>query len=103
MVLSQAMSIMGLLVIDLFDAFILVGYLAIAWMVGTVTLITPAGLGIREVVFVLLIQQSHPGFDTATLALLALGLRLWQISHELLGAALVALVAQIRAKYRVGQ
>jgi len=59
----------------------------LAWLAGFVTVITPAGLGIREIVLTSLIgPMSGPGFA----ALLAVMSRIMMICAEVLGAAIAA-------------
>ena len=61
--------------------FLLAAAYTISWIIGFVTLVTPGGLGIREVSFVLIcsqyLSQHHASF-------LSLFLRIWLILVDLL-------------------
>lgn len=96
-VLSQGLLIVALLDIPWSTALLLVGCLSAAWVVGTLSILTPAGIGIREVVFVALARQTGLDLALDSLAILALSLRLWQVVHEILGAALVTILVTDRA------
>lgn len=53
----------------------------LAWLVGFLSLLTPSGLAVREAVFVML---TAPLADPGLLAVLALFIRLWLLSADLL-------------------
>jgi len=64
-----------------------ISYFGLAWVVGVVAFIVPAGMGIRETVFIFLAQLTSQGqaFDTDTLIAIAVIYRFWQILHEIIG------------------
>jgi hypothetical protein len=65
---------------------LLMAYLSLAWVVGVLAFVIPAGFGVREAAFVLLASQlGSSEQSTATLAAIAVVYRLWQICHEIAG------------------
>ncbi len=66
----------------------LLGGYAISWMVGFLVLVVPAGLGVRESIYTVVLKMAIPG-PLAVIA--ALVTRVWQTLGEL-AAALVGLV-----------
>ena len=65
-----------------------IAYFGLAWVVGVISFIVPAGIGVREVTFIFLAQTfGQDGNDTnvATLAAIAIVYRFWQVSHEVGG------------------
>lgn len=61
------------------DMLLLCATYSLAWVVGFVSMVTPAGLGVREAAFVLL---SRPLFPDADLAFLAAYLRIWLLAID---------------------
>lgn len=66
----------------------LIGFLMLAWVIGVFAIIMPAGIGAREVVF-LLIAGGATEFSTGLLATVAIVSRFWQVTLDFSGAALV--------------
>lgn len=62
------------------DVFVLCATYTIAWAIGFVSMIVPAGLGVREAAFVLL---STPLADTGELAFAAIFVRIWLLLIDL--------------------
>ena len=66
---------------------IYIAYSAIAWALGVISFVVPAGIGIREAAFVFLAQHSAPGaaVQMNTLISIAVVYRLWHILLEIGG------------------
>ena len=66
--------------------------LTLSWIIGVITLISPAGMGVRELIFIVLAQVSSQQLDQQTLAAIAVVTRLWMIVYEMLGVSLLYLI-----------
>jgi glycosyltransferase 2 family protein len=67
-----------------------IAYLGIAWIVGVLSFLVPSGMGIRELVFIVLAQQSlSQNMSLDLLALIAIMSRFWIILQELTGISLI--------------
>ena len=73
------------------ESTLFIAFFSIAWVVGVATFIMPAGIGVREAVFVLLATQLGQSYSLKTLATIAIMYRFWQIFHEV-GGLIVAFV-----------
>lgn len=74
--------------LDGMSSLTLIGYLLLAWAVGVFAIVMPGGIGVREVVF-LLIAGSASEYSTDLLASVAIVNRLWQVTLDFSGAAVV--------------
>jgi len=74
----------------------LLGGYAISWMIGFLVLVVPAGLGVRESIYTIVLKMAIPG-PLAVIA--ALTTRVWQTLGELL-AALIGLALLRAVKWR---
>jgi len=82
-----------------------IAYFGLAWVVGVISFIIPAGVGVREVTFIFLAQTFGQGNDTtiATLAAIAVVYRFWQVLHEVGGLAVGFILNRYRRRLaRVG-
>lgn len=68
-----------------------IAYLTVGWIGGTLSILVPAGLGVRELIFLLLARQSGAPAPVELLATIAVVYRLWQVAQELVGAGGVCL------------
>lgn len=66
----------------------LIGYLLIASALSVVVVVMPAGIGIKEVLFLLIAGASNEYYE-GLLVTVAIVSRFWQVSMDLCGAALV--------------
>ncbi len=66
----------------------LIGYFLLAWVIGVFAIIMPAGIGVREVVF-LLIAGGASEYSAGLLATIAIVSRFWQVTLDFSGAAIV--------------
>ena len=65
-------------------------YLGLAWIVGVLSFFVPGGMGVRELIFILLAQQSFPqAISLDLLAIIAITARFWNILQELTGISLI--------------
>ena len=71
------------------EALTYVAFLGLSWVAGALTLIAPAGIGVREFVFILLAQTMEENVDLEVLAAIAIVARCWLIVQELIGVILV--------------
>ncbi len=83
------------------DAATYLSFLGIAWIVGSISMITPSGIGIKEAVFVFIAQRYASTPDPAELISIALVSRFWTIAQELAGIAYVLIEERI-AMWRKG-
>lgn len=69
------------------EAAFYIAYLALAWVVGVISVVVPAGIGIREITFVFLARYIGQGqvATTETLMAIAIIYRFWLIFLELGG------------------
>lgn len=91
--LSFAALVRGLAPVEWPAATYLVASWAAAYVIGYLTLLTPAGLGVREGALALLLMPVVPAGVAAVIAIVA---RLWMVAGEVLGAG-AALVVRGRA------
>jgi len=63
--------------------------LGLAWLVGAITLVVPAGIGVREGVFIALARYAESELQTELLVSIAVIVRCWVILQDLGGAALI--------------
>lgn len=73
------------------EAVIYVAFLALSWIAGVVAVISPAGLGVREIVFIFLAQSSAQSVSVEVLGAIAVIARFWLVLQELAGVAIVYL------------
>ena len=64
--------------------------LALAWVLGVITLVFPGGIGIREFVFIVSAGQLPDAPDLEVLGTIAVFSRLWLICQELLGVVFIS-------------
>lgn len=67
------------------------GLIALSWVVGMITMISPAGMGIRELVFIIFAKLTMQHVDDATLSAIATIARLWLIFLDILSAGMLYL------------
>lgn len=68
-----------------------IGYLILAWVAGVFLFLAPAGMGVRELVFIAFGTYLGPGVSVDTLVTIAVVSRFWQVFQELGAAAAVFL------------
>ncbi len=83
--LGVGFFVRGVISIPLTEVPIVGSYYAAAWFIGIISVIAPAGMGIREGAFGLLLSQAMP---LGTALTIAVGVRLWMTLLELVWAAL---------------
>jgi hypothetical protein len=66
----------------------LIGYLLLAWAISVLFVVMPAGIGVKEVVFLLLAGGSTE-YSEGLLVTVAIVSRFWQVTMDFSGAALV--------------
>jgi hypothetical protein len=62
-----------------------IAYLGLGWVVGALTLLVPAGIGVKEFIFVMMAQTATDAPDLTLLTAIAVVSRLWIIAQELFG------------------
>lgn len=80
---SNVLMMISVFNVSLTEAFTYLSILGIAWIVGAMTMITPGGIGIKEVVFVFIAQRYASSPDPAELISIAVVSRFWTIVQEL--------------------
>jgi hypothetical protein len=83
MALGHALLLLAVFAMSPSEALFYTALLALSWVIGMVTLISPAGMGIREMAFILLANIGTHSVDLQTLAAIAVVTRLWMIMQEL--------------------
>ncbi|MGV6807380.1 MAG: hypothetical protein ACWA5K_05710 [bacterium] len=73
----------------LLDSATYMAYLVLAWVVGVFAFLVPAGLGVRELVFISFGVAMNGNIPIELLASIALISRVWQIAQDLLTAVAV--------------
>lgn len=73
-------------------------YLLLAWTVSTLTLIVPAGLGVKEMVFVGLGTLGYLDVSTERLVAIAVVSRFWQVLQDLGGGAAVFFIMRLKVR-----
>jgi len=73
------------------DVVAYIGYLVLAWVAGVFFFLAPAGMGVRELVFIAFGSVMDTGVSVDTLVAIAVISRFWQVSQELGIAAVVFL------------
>jgi len=89
--ISHVVLLLSIFSFDTQTAIFYAALLILSWIIGVVVMISPAGMGIRELIFIVLAQLSSQQIDQQTLAAIAVVTRLWMIAYELLGVALLYL------------
>jgi len=89
---SHFFMLLSLFSLDIDSALFYTALLALSWIIGVITLISPAGMGIRELIFIVLAQLSSQQVDQQLLAAIAVVSRLWIIAYEITSVALLFLV-----------
>jgi len=73
------------------DVVAYIGYLILAWVAGVFLFLAPAGMGVRELVFIAFGTYMDTGVSVDTLVIIAVVSRFWQVFQELGAAAVVFL------------
>lgn len=79
------------------DVVAYIGYLILAWVAGVFIFLAPAGMGVRELVFISFGAFMDSGISVDMLAIIAVVSRFWQVFQELGAAAAVFLWSRARA------
>ena len=75
----------------------LIGYLLLASAISAFAVVMPAGIGVKEVVFLLLAGGSTE-YSDGLLVTVAIVSRFWQVTMDFLGAALVFVLRRLYGK-----
>ena len=75
----------------------LIGYLLLAWAISVLFVVMPAGIGVKEVVFLLLAGGSTE-YSEGLLVTVAIVSRFWQVTMDFSGAALVFVLRRFFGK-----
>ncbi|HED12103.1 MAG TPA: hypothetical protein ENI62_00325 [Gammaproteobacteria bacterium] len=76
-------------------------YLILSWVVGVFAFLVPAGVGVRELVFITVGTTMMDGISIELLVSIALISRCWQIAQDLVVAAIVSVLGVIRIRASV--
>jgi uncharacterized membrane protein YbhN (UPF0104 family) len=77
------------------ESYIYIAYLGIAWVIGVITIFVPAGMGVREVVFLSLANVSGTTLSVETLTAIAVVYRFWHVLQELGGVVFAYLLTRM--------
>jgi glycosyltransferase 2 family protein len=80
------------------QAALYIAYLSLAWVVGVITIAVPAGIGVREIVFIFLAQLMGQGqaHSVEVLAAIAVVYRFWHILLEFGGLGIGAFLSRFK-------
>lgn len=73
------------------DVVAYIGYLILAWVAGVFLFLAPAGMGVRELIFIAFGTYLDTGVPVDTLVIIAVVSRFWQVFQELGAAAVIFL------------
>lgn len=93
-VISNSVMLISIFDFGVEEALSYVAYLSLAWVAGVLIFVVPAGIGVREVVFVWLAGYLGAGVSLEVLAAIALFSRLWQVIQDLAGFGVCMLVSE---------
>lgn len=71
--------------------------ICLAWVIGTLAIIVPSGLGVREFAFVAIATMFHVSADTQSLAAIAIVARVAQTLPDIIAALIVVLTEILRS------
>ena len=94
---SYLLMLQAVFDIGMFDSLILIALLSIAWIGGVLSLVFPAGVGIREFLFIFFSVQVELDYSFELLVSIALVTRFWQVLQEVSALALVFLLTGRRS------
>lgn len=66
-----------------------IAYLGLGWVVGALSILVPGGVGVKELVFVIMAKSATESPDFAMLTTIAVVSRMWTISQEVTAVALL--------------
>jgi len=78
------------------EALTLAAYLILAWVAGVLAFIVPAGVGVREFLFIAFAAYMVPTISMEMLAAIAVISRIWQILQEIAAAFVIFVWSVIR-------
>lgn len=73
------------------EASVYIAFLGLSWIVGILAFFVPAGMGVREGVFIALARYAGIDASLETLAAIAVITRLWLMLQEVSGAGIISL------------
>lgn len=71
------------------DAMIFTGFLGLSWIFGVVTIISPSGMGTRELFFILVARAFETDVAVETISAIAVFSRGWLVTQDIFGAAIL--------------
>lgn len=66
-----------------------IAYLGLGWVAGALSMLVPGGIGVKELVFVIIAKSATESPDLAMLTTIAVVSRIWTILQEVIAAALI--------------
>ena len=82
------------------DSFLYIAFLGIAWVIGALTIVVPAGFGVREIVFVGLANLAGVDASVEVLTSIAVVYRFWLVLQEIGGLFFAFSIVKIAKKHR---
>lgn len=82
---SNSMMLTSAFQFSVSESLVYTAYLSLAWVISALSFIVPGGMGIRELVFIALIQSFSASASFEVLAMIAVVSRFWVILQEILG------------------
>jgi glycosyltransferase 2 family protein len=80
------------------ESYLYIAFLGLAWVIGVLTIVVPAGIGVRELTFVALAGLSGAPLSLETLTVIAVVYRFWHMLQEVGGVLLASLVSKLRSR-----
>lgn len=81
--LANFLLLVGAFDFPVTDSILFIAFFSFAWIAGVVAFVLPAGIGVRELVFVFLASMLGSNYSLETLATIAIIYRFWQVFHEI--------------------
>lgn len=66
-----------------------IAYLGLGWVVGALSMLVPGGIGVKELVFVILAKSATESTELTMLTTIAVVSRIWTILQEVISVALI--------------
>ena len=88
-IVSYVLMLNAVFALAVHESLVIIALLSIAWIGGVLSLVFPAGVGIRELLFILFSTQINLDYSFEVLVSIALVTRLWQVLQEVTALALV--------------
>ena len=91
---SYVLMLKAVFYFPLHDSLFVIALLSIAWIGGVLSLVFPAGVGVREFLFIFFSAQVSLDYSFEILVSIALVTRVWQVLQEISALVIVFLLKE---------